>query len=135
MSFSAPGVAYLDTSALMKLIVPEPGSAALAHVLAEERLWISSEIIEVEAVRAARRLGPLAVIAARRELLRIDIAPLDDEVRRSAGEMNPPLLRSLDAIHLATAVSMRTAINAVYTYDLRLADAARDIGLAVAAPT
>lgn len=134
MSYSASGVAYLDTSALMKLIVPESGSAALAHVLAEERLWISSEIIEVEAVRAARRLGPLAVIAARTELQRIDIAPLDDEIRRSAGEVSPPQLRSLDAIHLATAVSIRPAVNALYTYDLRLAQAARDAGLAVAAP-
>lgn len=128
---------YLDTSAFVKLVVPEPETAALVAALAAPKaLLVASEILEVEAVRAIRRsTGQGGVIAARTQLAGVRLLPLTDQIRRRACELEPPPLRSLDAIHIATALDLGEPLTCVYSYDARMAAAAGEAGLRVRAPT
>jgi predicted nucleic acid-binding protein len=90
----------------------------------------------VEVVRAARATGRTAAVErARRVIDGCALIELDAELRSSAGLVDPPCLRSLDAIHLASALSMRDHIDAVVSYDRRLARAAAAAGLPVVSPT
>ena len=126
---------YLDSSAIVKLIVPEPESAALKRQLASTGDWISSALARVEVLRTLRRrnLPDEAVRNAEPMLERIAMMPLDDRVLSTAAELDPPGLRSLDAIHLATALSL-FGLNALVTYDQRLLAAASAAGLRTMAP-
>ena len=96
---------------------------------------VSSALIRVEATRACARYGAKYVSRAELALARLAIVPVDDAVLRLAAELDPPALRSLDAIHLATALSLGADLGVLVTYDLRLQAAARDAGVNVAAPT
>ena len=125
---------YLDTSALAKLAVPEPETTALGELLATPALWITSQLGRVEMMRAAMRNG-LPPADALRVLDGIVTMALTDDVYSLAGRLQPPLLRSLDAIHLAAALSLGADLTALITYDKRLADAATLNGLPVLAPT
>jgi predicted nucleic acid-binding protein len=128
-------LAYFDTSAFVKLLHPEPESEALLDVL--DQGWDlkgSSEILAVEASRAARRVGGDAPARAARLLATLTLVPLNPGLRSQACLVGPPELRSLDAIHLATALSVRDRVGAVFTYDKRLAEASADAGLQVLAP-
>lgn len=128
-------LAYVDTSAFVKLFSVEPESEALSAVIRSE--WdgvLASEIFAVEVVRAARRIGGTAVAQAVELLRTVVLLPLTPEIRRDAGRVAPPELRSLDAIHLATAMSASERIDAVLTYDERLASACTAAGLRVVAP-
>lgn len=127
---------YLDSSALLKLLVEERESAALAAWLSERASVpaISSELARLEVLRAARRLDPDIVPTARVLMSQVDLLPLGGEVISAAAEVGEPLLRSLDAIHLASALSVREDLTAFVAYDLRLVAAARIAGLQVDQP-
>ncbi len=95
--------------------------------------YVSSALLGVEAVRAcSRHDGPYAG-DARDWLLDVTLLPLDDAVLDEATAVGPPALRSLDALHLATALSVRDDLGAFFTYDQRLAEAAEAHGLEVVA--
>lgn len=128
------GAVYLDSSAFVKLIVPEPESWVLARNLAGRTIALSSEILEIEALRAAARAGPPAAERAKRRLPTVALVSLSPDIRRSAAAVEPRGLRSLDAIHLATALALADDLQAVITYDKRLAAAGADAGLRIEAP-
>ena len=131
-----PQALYIDASAALKLVVEEPESWALADALAGHQL-ISSEICRVELARALLRLGlgKGAERLVRGVVERIELLRLDDQILDRAGELGPNDLRTLDAIHLASALAIGRELNAVVTYDRRLAGAAEEAGLAVLSPT
>ena len=127
---------YLHSSALLKLIVDEPETAALGMWLTD-RSGIpvsSSELARVEVIRACRRSAPSALLTARLLLSSLDLIPLSGVVVDMAAELEGATLPSLDALHLASALSIREAIDALVTYDVRLNDAASACGLPTAAP-
>lgn len=129
------GVAYLDTSAFVKLVVREPGSAALRRALAGHGRFAASRLMAAEAARAIRRTGNGAAMERLPAVLRgVALVEVDAELLRAAAVLDPPELRTLDAIHLATALALGGDLAALYTYDDRLADAALAIGLPVASP-
>jgi uncharacterized protein len=122
---------YLDSSALLKLLFEEGESAALAQWL-EQHVGtpaVSSEVARVEVLRASRRLNPAALPAARSLLAQLDLIPLTSVLLAEAAEVGDPLLRTLDALHLASAMSIRTELSAFVAYDHRLAAAAAAAGL------
>jgi uncharacterized protein len=126
-------VAYLDASAFFKLVVPEAESQALRSAVSTQR-WISSALLEVEVVLAVRRREPSGIDAARRVLAGVELVDIDPYVRRGATDLGDPHLRSLDAIHLATALSLRDHLGAFFVYDADLAAAAQAHGLPVTVP-
>ena len=97
-------------------------------------MHVSSALLSVEALRAAARYGPDHEAAADAGLDRLLLIPIDDQVLGIAGEIPGPALRSLDAIHLATATVLDDDLGVVITYDRRMADAARALGLPVSSP-
>lgn len=128
-------IAYIDASAFVKLFAAEPESGAVARAIeAELGNLVASEILAVEVARAALRIGGEAPAAAARLLRQVVLLPLSVAVREQAGRVGAPQLRTLDAIHLATAISVGERVGAVLTYDERLAAACRAAGLRVAAP-
>jgi uncharacterized protein len=127
-------VAYLDASAFVKLIKDEPESAALDAALEAWPRKSSSALLEVEGPRAARRTNPLAYDAARALIGGLELIEIDADVRRAAAALPDPGLRSLDAIHLATALSLGDRCGAFFAYDERLIAAARAHGLSVTVP-
>ena len=133
MPTSAERTTYLDSSALVKLVVDEDESAALREALTPTALRTSANIARVEVVRAVRHKGAEAVANARAVLEGIGLIQLDDELLDLAGELDGPL-RSLDAIHLAAALELGDNLEAVVTYDARMAQAAESLGLRVVAP-
>ncbi|MGW0774666.1 PIN domain-containing protein [Streptomyces sp. NPDC002835] len=96
--------------------------------------WTSSVLVEIETSRALARHAPQAVARLHPVLDLIDLIDADAGVRILAQTVKPATVRSLDAIHLATALRVRTRLTSFVTYDKRLADAARDAGLSVDAP-
>jgi len=125
--------AYFDASALVKLVVPERESSALASWVEGRSPLVSCTLARVEVVRAVRPHGSSAVRTARTLLDEMDLTHLDDELLDLAGELEPPL-RSLDAIHLAAALELGDELEAVVTYDARMTRSAEALGLPVAAP-
>ncbi|MEO8899033.1 MAG: type II toxin-antitoxin system VapC family toxin [Candidatus Dormibacter sp.] len=128
-------VAYLDTSAFVKLVSSEPESAALRQALLQWSRRASSVLLRVELVRTIRRANQRAMVAtALRQLRSVNLIRLDDAVLGRAAEIDPPELRSLDAIHLAVALSLGDELGAVVAYDERLVRAAQALGLQTASP-
>lgn len=127
---------YLDSSALVKLVVSEPETPALLEYLASQPERISSALAVVEVHRAIRRAGLAARIEARCDqvLARIGLVKVDTGVLREAAKLGPRALRSLDAVHLATALSLGDQLRAFVAYDRRLLDAAAAAGLEVQVP-
>lgn len=126
-----------DSSALIKLVVREQETAPLRAWLAEhdKAAWAASSLTRVEVVRALARMQGAAVPAARRLLAGMDLVPLSPDLLEAAADLGPPSLSSLDALHLATALSLGPALDAFVVYDEGLAQAATDAGLAVVAPS
>ena len=126
---------YLDTSALAKLIVREAETAALGKWLQQRatQLWVTSIVGRIELVRVARRFTA-AANGARLLLAGLDTIPLAEHVTDVAQTTGPATLRTLDAIHLASALSVRDELTAFCCYDRRLLDTAGDAGLPVYAP-
>jgi len=128
------GAVYLDSSALVKLAVREPESDALRRHLRGRRPWVSSALARAELLRALLVGGEEALAAGRRVLARCDLVRVNDRVLNLAGTLLPLDLRSLDAIHLATAERLREEVAELVIYDERLAAAARMLGHRVTAP-
>lgn len=127
---------YLDSSALMKLIRSEDETAALSDWLQErpEQTVVTSELGRVEVLRAARRVGDQVSTEARAVVGDLDLVPLNRAVQDLACDIADPLLRTLDALHLASAVLLGEELSAFVAYDDRLATAARAASLPVSAP-
>jgi uncharacterized protein len=129
----ASDLAYLDASAFVKLVLDEPESKALDVALDDWR-WTSSALLEVETTLTVRRRDAGRLDALRALLGAVRIIEIDADVRRAAGDLTDPGLRSLDAIHLATALSLGERCGTVFAYDERLIAAARAHGLSVTVP-
>ena len=130
-------VAYLDTSALAKLVRVEAETDALRDWLRGANapdVVASSAITTVELIRAARRSGADAAPVALRVLAGLSTVAVSPSVLGRAADLPPPALRSLDAIHLATAMEIGSSLSAIVAYDVRLLDAARELGLPVVSP-
>lgn len=127
---------YLDSSALMKLIRREDETEALREwlELRPEQPVVSSEVGRIEVLRAARRLGAPALTEARAVVGDLDLVPLNRAVQDVAYDIGDPALRTLDALHLASALLLGDGLTTLIAYDHRLADAARVAGLVVATP-
>lgn len=125
---------YLDSSALVKLVVAEPESAALRRFLRTDPERASCALARVEVVRAVRPHGATATSRARQLLRRLDLIQLDDELLAGAAALDGVVLRSLDAIHLAAAQTLGDDLAAIVTYDERMTRAAEQLGLLVHAP-
>ena len=128
--------AYLDASALVKLFKREPETGALTREFRSWGVLVSSELIAIEARCTARRLGDRATLERVETVLAgIDLMRFTPELRDLAGAIQSgPPLRALDAIHLATALSMREDLGTIFVYDGDLQTAARAHGLDVTAP-
>lgn len=131
---SAERAIYLDSSALVKLAVHEPESPALRRYLRRRQPLISSALARTEVSRALLPLGPEAVRRGQDVLARVDLARVNDRVLSAAGRLLPTDVRSLDAIHLATAQELGNDLTGIVTYDDRMAAAARALGFRVSAP-
>ncbi len=128
-------VAYLDASAVVKLLVREAETTALRRRLKDWPHRVSSALLRVELLRTVRRAGlPRLMEGARRHLASVDLIRLDDDILERAAEIEPSTIRSLDAIHLATALGLGNDLGAVVTYDTRMSAAAQALGLPVIAP-
>ena len=129
-------VVYLDSSAFVKLFLPEPDSPALTRYLASRPRRVSAMLLRTEALRTAVRaaLSPKRMVLVRALLESVSFLAADQTLSDEAGILRPPELRSLDAIHLATARALGTNLSALVTYDQRLYDAAGWYGIPVVSP-
>jgi uncharacterized protein len=125
---------YLDSSAIVKLAIAEPESAALRAYLRRRRPLVSSALARAEVLRALLPGGEKALERGREVLSRIDLVRLNDRVLNAAGTLEPAQMRSLVAIHLASAQLLGDDLGRLITYDDRMAEAAIQVGLRVAAP-
>lgn len=125
---------YADTSALAKLILTEPESPALLAYLDGRGGVVTSALVTTELVRAVRRLQPDLEPRAYALIAGLTLIEVDRGVLDAAGTLLPPEMRTLDAIHLATALALGGEIEALLTYDVRMAATARAAGLRVEVP-
>lgn len=130
-----PGaILYLDSSAILKLVVAEPETGAVRKLLRSWHERVSSVIALIEVERAVRRVGGGAIRRTHTVLSGIGLIELDDAVVRAAAILEPPGLRTLDAIHLASALSLARDLGALCTYDRRLGEAAASRTIEVLSP-
>jgi predicted nucleic acid-binding protein len=127
---------YMDTSALVKLVVAEDESQALQSFLSErsEDTLFSAALARTELIRAVALNGPQAIADARNLLSALDTVVLSRQLLDEAGTLQPLRLRSLDAIHLVAAQRAGDTLRKVVTYDVRMLSAAADLGMATASP-
>jgi uncharacterized protein len=131
----AGAVAYLDTSAFVKLIVAEPESAALRRAVTRWPQRASSTLLRTETIRALRWSGNSEQLPAARRLLRgVSMIRVDEPLLDRAADLEPGELRTLDAIHLASALEIGQDLGVMIAYDVRLKAAAQAYGLAVESP-
>jgi predicted nucleic acid-binding protein len=127
---------YLDSAAIVKLVHAEVETPALRDWLDDraDTGWTSSVLAEIESSRALARHAPAAMARLHPVLDLIELVDLDASIRILAQTVKPATVRSLDAIHLATALRLRSQLSSFITYDKRLADAAQATGLTVDMP-
>ena len=125
---------YLDSSALVKLVAPEPESGALLAYLAGHARQVTSRLAQVEVARASARAGLSDVGRVEAVLAQVSVSEVDVEIASLAARVRPITLRTLDAIHLATALQLGGMLAALVTYDARQAQAGEALGLKVVAP-
>jgi len=126
---------YADTSALVKLVIDEGESDSLAEHLRESNLQLtSSEITEIELLRAVARADPEMLPEALALLGQTVLLPLTAGIRRRAASLKPVSIRSLDAIHLATALEIQADLSTLVSYDNRMVVAARAAGIETHSP-
>jgi len=125
---------YVDTSALGRVLLGEPDAAVVIRALREFDQHIASRLLRIELRRLALREGLLG--HADQLLSGVALLPLDQAVLDAAETVQPYSVATLDAIHLVTALRLadEKLIEAVMTYDIRLADGANEHGLSVVAP-
>ena len=129
------GIWYLDSSALVKLVAVEAHSAAMYRWQEEaEARLVTCDLGEAEVLRAVRRVDTALLDRARAVLSTIDIVPLDRSHLTRAALIAPAHLRTLDAIHVVTALDLGDRLQGFVTYNERQAAAARDHGLRVESP-
>ena len=129
------GIAYIDSSALLKLIVREDETAALEADLAARDGLVTSALAVVECRRALRRAGPKRLLQHAEEVFdSVYLVELTRPILERAAALEPVLMRSLDAIHLATALAVGDPELELLTYDDRMAEGARAGGLRVLQP-
>ena len=129
-----PGYAYLDASAVVKLVVAEPESGPLERDILERDGLISSAIVTTEVRRATARVSRRLTQQAVEVLEALALSHLTPAILDRAAALQPAQLRTLDAIHLATALDLEIADLTFISYDRRLLAAARAAGVRVAAP-
>jgi len=132
---NAERATYLDSSAIVKLAIVEPESAALRSYLRRRRPLVSTALARTEVGRALAPFGATAVSRGRQVLTRINLVRVSDRMLEAAARLPPPELRSLDAIHLATAQQLGASLVRVVTYDERMFAGAEAAGWTVVAPT
>jgi uncharacterized protein len=126
---------YLDTSAAMKLVKLEQETKALREwIRSASGAFVSSGLLRIEMTRAALQSAPEKLPVVLDVLESVEMIPISPRVTDEALRVGLPSLRSLDAIHLATALSVQSDIDAMVTYDQRMAESARLHGLQVVAP-
>lgn len=129
------GLVYIDSSALLKLVATEVETPALTSWLdGRHGDLVSSDLVRTEVLRAARRRDSEVQAAARRRLEAVTTLAVSREVCDLAAGLGPTILRSLDAIHVATALTLGDELDAVVTYDRRMAEAVNIVGLTTVAP-
>ncbi len=127
---------YLDTSALVKLVVAEDETDALTTWLQEtDGDWVSSDLTRTELLRAVRRAAPDRVVRAREVLDSITLLDVTTPIFEEAARIDPPTLRTLDSLHLAVALDLGDDLESIVTYDDRLTEAATANGVPTNAPT
>ena len=127
--------AYLDASAVVKLVVAESESGALRNYLVRWPTRASSALTRTEVIRALHRAGYDSRVAAARRLFHtLHLIRLDEPLLDHAADLPPRELRSLDAVHVASALALGSELGVLLTYDVRLAEAAKANGLHVEAP-
>jgi len=124
---------YLDSSALVKLVVEEPESEDL-RTFVGDRVVVSSMVAWTEVIRVVARTEPERVGAAEKVLAETSLIIIDGPLASAAAWVEPASIRSLDAIHLAAAQRLEVGLEALVTYDRRMVDAAQMAGLRVASP-
>jgi predicted nucleic acid-binding protein len=125
---------YLDSSAIVKLVVAEPESAALRRYLRRRRPLVSSALARAEVCRALLPLGEPAVRRGHEVLARLELIRVSDRILAAAGSLLPAELRTVDAVHLATAQQLGGDLARIVTYDERLRAASTATGCPVATP-
>lgn len=124
---------YVDTSAATKLLLKEPESSALIQVLERDEITLAGTwLVETELRRVVSRIPALSQIMVTALLDEFDMYEVPASLFREAGLLPGPGLRSLDALHLAAA--LRIGVDGICTYDHRMQESARELGLAVHAP-
>ena len=124
---------YLDSSAIVKLVVREPGSSALVEAVTADPDVVSSALAYTEVMRASR-VGGGPARRAEQVLRSLAFVPIDQTILREAARIEPTSLRTLDALHLASALSLRPDVDAFVSYDARLSRAAAMAGLTARTP-
>ena len=128
-------VYYVDTSALVKLVVAEAETPSLmTWIRAEGDALVSCDLARTELLRAVRRVATDRVVQARAVLDSITLLTVSTATFETAGHLDPTILRTLDALHLAAALELGDDLSGIVTYDDRMADAARAHGIAVVSP-
>jgi len=125
---------YLDSSAIVKLAIDEPESAPLRRHLRRRGPLASSALARTEVLRALLDEGDAGLARGRDVLRLLNLVRVNDRILNAAGTLLPSELRSLDAIHLATALQLQDDVRQVITYDERIAAAAKALGLRTASP-
>jgi len=125
---------YLDASALVKLVVPEPESPALRAELARWDRRVSSALVRAELIRAAALVGAAARRLAERVLTTLDLVAVDDAILDAAGRVRPADLRTVDAVHLVSAQALGPALRGFVAYDARLLAGAQGVRLPTIVP-
>ncbi len=129
-----PAILYLDSSALVKLVVPEPETEPLRAEIARWDRHVSSALVRTEVVRACARVSSAARRVAERVVASLDLLAIDDAILDAAARLKPLELRTLDAVHLASAQVLGEALGAVVAYDARLIEGARAARLKTVSP-
>lgn len=126
---------YLDSSALLKLVIAEKESRALVSFLKRQPAErVSCSLVRTEVLRATRRHGAAALERARSLLQTLHLIQLGDALLDAAGMLEPMNMRSLDSIHLAAAALIAPELTALVTYDVRMAEGAALLGFRVVSP-
>jgi uncharacterized protein len=127
---------YLDTSALVKLVIAEPETVELQKWLAStERNPVSCDLTRTELFRAVRRVAPGLVVRAREVLDSLTLLEVSTAIFEHAALLDPTILRALDAVHVSAALALGDDLSGLVTYDTRLAEAATANGIRVEAPS